>query len=155
LAVTIDPKLARKTIRKLHDSAVPVVSLTELQNVAQTVSSLNLEISDKAYIPSNGHGFLSLEKNMGVSRFLPILTSRDMIVYYQICGDIGDKVLVRQDGVFGGWHSVPTSQQVSNLALVAKDENAANLQTGHIFPRAFRAVCGSKSSSHLPTSFAH
>ena len=109
MSLTIQPRLTRKVLSKLKDSAVPIATVDDVKRASDLASELMSEIGSYAYIPGVGHGYLGILKHFGVTRFVPILSVRDMVVYYQLCSDIGDVVLKRVPGVYGAWHSVPTS----------------------------------------------
>ncbi len=111
---------------------MPIVTSDHMRTLKTEVDQLNERVKKNSYMPEIGHGFLGLQKGHGVTRFLPILTKEDMAVYYQLCGQIGDAVLKKRDGVYGGWHSVPISQRTKSLAGHKKaEENAAAFQQNY------------------------
>lgn len=80
-------RFTRKILKKLHDSSVPIVSKDQL--VKSEVDKEILEIKDQfrlsQYLADTNHGFLGINKSHGVTRFIPIITSRDLLIYYYIC----------------------------------------------------------------------
>ncbi|WP_424942775.1 RNA-directed DNA polymerase [Aliiroseovarius crassostreae] len=129
----LEEKLVRRTWKKLRDGPIPVVAPDEMAGLPSFVSRTNERVRSHSYIPEIVHGFLGLQKGHGVTRFLPILTKEDLAVYYQICGVIGDKVLIRRDRIYGGWHSVPTSQQIPKLSDERRnEENASSFQQNYL-----------------------
>jgi Reverse transcriptase (RNA-dependent DNA polymerase). len=104
----VSKALSRRVWEKLNETAVPIVSDDDFRNLPDIVSALNRSIATNQYLPDNTLGYLGLNKRLGVSRFLPILNHTDTAVYYQLCGEIGDRTIKDIDGVFGGWRFVPT-----------------------------------------------
>lgn len=81
----------------------------DLLTAKEWVSAANERLKTRAYIPDIVHGYLGMEKRMGVTRFIPILTKEDMAIYYHICGIVGDRLLKDVGNIYGGWRSIPTS----------------------------------------------
>ena len=100
----------RKVWKRLRDSPVPVVDEDDYKNAELVASELNVAMRDHLYLPSTIHGYLGIQKGGGVTRFLPILTAKDMGVYYYLCYMLAPKILVKKKGVFGGWHVSPEVQ---------------------------------------------
>ncbi len=100
----------------LRDNQVPVVSRKDYDNIKNIIAKTNQDLKSKEYMPSTGFGYLGSEKAKGVTRFLPILSAVDTAIYYHICFVLSDIILKKRPRVFGGWHSVPKSQQVENEA---------------------------------------
>ncbi len=107
---------------KLKDSHVPIVDKSDIRSVSEWVGEINSELSNRSYIPSISHGNMEVEKSSGVMRFVPILTKEDMAVYYHLCGEIGDKVIVDEPDVFGGWRIVPKTARVTYDDREARSE---------------------------------
>ena len=93
-----------------------------------------MRIKNRSYVPDVVHGYLGLQKGTGVTRFLPILTKEDMAVYYHLCGRIGEQVLKHEQGIFGGWRSIPDSRNRSINQTSQQDELEAKAeQSGYFY----------------------
>ena len=125
-SVRVERSLARKIWKKLIDGPVPIADKKDLARIDDFIERINRSIGTKSYIPDIVLGYLGLQKGSGVTRFIPILSKEDMAVYYQLCGQIGDAVLTRRDGIFGGWHSVPTTHKVNSMSKHRREEEEAN-----------------------------
>jgi hypothetical protein len=128
----LEPNLTRDVWAKLKNGQVPVVSSSDISNVAQFVDNYNQRLRSRSYIPEVVHGYLGVQKGNGVTRFLPILSKEDMAVYYHLCGHIGARVLKKKPGIYGGWRSIPAgSQQNPSSGQQQADERAAVFQNGY------------------------
>lgn len=102
-------KNARAVWRQLRDSEVPIVSIDDYKNIDETREKLIHDIESNQYMPSIGHGYLGYPKNMGCTRFVPILSKEDMMVYYLLVLSLQNFLVNKIPGVYGGWRSVPDS----------------------------------------------
>ncbi|MEP2971737.1 MAG: RNA-directed DNA polymerase [Hyphomicrobiales bacterium] len=129
--------LAQKVWDKLNTSAVPIVDANAFSNMPTIIDDLNDRIKSNQYLPDNVHGFLGLSKSLGVSRFIPIINHTDMAVYYQLCGEIGDRVIENMDGVFGGWQVVPTPASRASLGNLPRKDQVTLLYDHEYFSETF------------------
>lgn len=130
--VQISKGLTRKVWQKLETSLVPIVSKDHLLKLDAEVDDLNFKIRSNSYMPGTGHGYFGVEKRLGVTRFLPILSRTDMAVYYQLCGELGDLVLIDRPGIYGGWQVVPQLKGTENLDRISRNEViSARYQQGY------------------------
>ncbi|QEU08960.1 hypothetical protein [Paracoccus yeei] len=93
----------RKVWRHLADGEIPICSESDIRDAWRWVEDINKKIKTHSYVPEVVHGYMGIEKNSGVTRFIPILSKEDMAVYYHLCGVIGDAVIRDKDRIFGGW----------------------------------------------------
>ena len=113
---------------------MPLIEASDFGNIREFISDYNKRLNDHSYVPEVVHGYLGIQKGNGVTRFLPILTKEDMAVYYHLCGYIGDKVLKKEDGIFGGWRSIPVTTGNSKKIGGKNDEEEARAsQVGYFF----------------------
>ena len=105
----ITAKNVRRMRGKLESSLVPItLDAPKSQNEYERhASALNAAIATKDYMPSNGHGYLGYPKKDGCTRFVPIMTVADTIVYYSIVWALEDSLIEPMDGVYGAWHTKP------------------------------------------------
>lgn len=103
----LDGPFLRKVWKKLRDSSVPIVSPEDYVNANSIADELTKSIEDHLFLPSTIHGYLGIQKGGGVTRFLPVLTSRDMGVYYHLCYSLAPQILINQKGIYGAWHKQP------------------------------------------------
>lgn len=103
----LDDIFLKKVWQRLRDSSVPIVSQDDYKNRGVIAKKLAALISDHTYLPSTIHGYLGIQKGGGVTRFLPILTAKDMGVYYYLCYSLAPEILVKKKGIFGAWHMKP------------------------------------------------
>jgi hypothetical protein len=103
----ITPKNARPIWRKLKDSIVPIVDREMLKNIDNRINQLRSDIKQNKYIPSIGHGYLGYVKAAGCTRFVPVLSAEDMVVYYMLVLSLQDYLIEDIDGVYGAYRSVP------------------------------------------------
>lgn len=128
----VSKELTRKVWEHLQSSLVPIVTAADLVDLSTQVDTLNRAIRSNAYMPSIGHGYFGVEKKLGVTRFLPILNKLDMAVYYQLCGELGDIVLVNRPDIYGGWQVVPQPNSVQALEITSRKEIiSARYQQGY------------------------
>ena len=120
--VQVSKGLTRKVWEHLETSLVPIVSRQNLADLDGEIDKLNHKIRTNAYMPGTGHGYFGVEKNLGVTRFLPILSRTDMAVYYQLCGELGDLALINQPDIYGGWQVVPQPDGIQNLNRASRAE---------------------------------
>lgn len=104
----ITTELTRKVWQQLRKGDVPGVGRYEESGLVDWVESINKELSIHSYMPSVVHGYLGIEKNLGVTRFIPLLTKEDMSIYYHICGALGSSVIRDVPNIYGGWRSIPS-----------------------------------------------
>lgn len=130
--VKVSKGLTRKVWQQLATSLVPIVSKDELLRLDADIDYLNSEIRSNSYMPGTGHGYFGVEKRLGVTRFLPILSRIDMAVYYQLCGELGDLVLINRADIYGGWQVVPQPGGTEDLDRNSRNEViAARYQQGY------------------------
>lgn len=130
--VQISKGLTRKVWQQLETSLVPIVSKDNLLKLDIEVDDLNAKIRSNSYMPGTGHGYFGVEKRLGVTRFLPILSRTDMAVYYQLCGELGDLVLIDRADIYGGWQVVPQSEGTKDLDRISRNEViSARYQQGY------------------------
>ncbi len=128
----ISKGLTRKVWEHLQSSLVPIVAGADLLNLDSQVDELNRALRSNDYMPGTGHGYFGVEKRVGVTRFLPILSRIDMAVYYQLCGELGDIVLVNRPDIYGGWQVVPQPEASAELGRNSKKEIiSARYQQGY------------------------
>ena len=132
--------LTQKVWDKLNETAVPIVDSNALKELPSIVDSLNSRIKSNQYLPDNVHGYLGLNKGFGVSRFLPIINHIDMAVYYQLCGEIGDRVIEDIDGVFGGWQVVPTPASRAYIKTLPRKKQVDLLYEHEYFSETFSSA---------------
>lgn len=123
----IGARLTRKVWRQLADGEVPVARRFDLLRVDRWVQEVNRQLKQHSYLPSVVHGYLGIEKNFGVTRFIPIISKEDMAVYYHLCGEIGDLVIRDVPNIYGGWRAIPTAPNVSALSRIRRQGNLARL----------------------------
>jgi len=104
---TLDGVFLRKVWRRLRDSQVPIVSRELYRDADNVANDLSRSIDEHLFLPSTIHGYLGIQKGGGVTRFLPILTAKDMGVYYYLCYRLAPKLLEKRRGIFGAWHMQP------------------------------------------------
>ena len=107
MAKPLDGPFLKKVWERLRDSSVPVVAESDYKARAVIASELNAQIEQHIFLPSTIHGYSGIQKGNGVTRFLPILSSRDMGVYYYLCFTLAPKILIRRKGIFGAWYRQP------------------------------------------------
>jgi hypothetical protein len=130
--VQISKGLTRKVWQQLETSLVPIVSKEDLLKLDTDIDDLNSNIRSNSYMPGTGHGYFGVEKRLGVTRFLPILSRIDMAVYYQLCGELGDLVLINRADIYGGWQVVPQPEGTEDLDRNSRNEViAARYQQGY------------------------
>jgi hypothetical protein len=130
--VQISKGLTRKVWEKLETSLVPIVSKDQLLKLEDEIDELNFKIQSNSYMPGTGHGYFGVEKRLGVTRFLPILSRTDMAVYYQLCGELGDLVLINRADIYGGWQVVPQTVGLDDLDRNSRNEViSARYQQGY------------------------
>ncbi|MBU3034251.1 RNA-directed DNA polymerase [Tritonibacter mobilis] len=130
--VQIAKGLTRKVWQQLEKSIVPIVSQDHLIKLDAEIDDLNFKIRNNSYMPGTGHGYLGVEKRLGVTRFLPILSRDDLAVYYQLCGELGDLVLIEREDIYGGWQVVPQPKSTNDLGRSSRNEViAARYQQGY------------------------
>lgn len=108
--------------------------------LAKIVAQVNTDLRTQAYLPSIGHGFLGIQKGHGVTRFVPILSDIDMAVYYHICFELSESILIKRPTIFGGWHSVPKSQKAGETLFSDSEESAASSSLQDYFSDPFSSV---------------
>ena len=123
-------QLARRVYKELFDGPLPVVSSTDRSRLRKIVDRLDGDLQTRNYMPSVIHGYFGVEKSYGVTRFLPILTGEDLLVYYHLCRTVADGVLLTRPGIFGGWRSVPKSQSIEEIRKFLQEEGLAELSAG-------------------------
>ena len=133
----LERHLTRKVWSKLRDGPVPIVAQEDINNISVFLDEYNAKLRNRDYVPGVGHGYLGLQKGSGVTRFLPVLSKEDMAVYYHLCGKIGDQVLVNKTGIFGGWRSIPTSKNLSDLATNRRFEDEAAVFQNNYYINSF------------------
>lgn len=121
--LNISTSLTRKVWRQLSRSQVPIVNPAHMSGIFSWCKEINSQIRTHSYVPGIGHGYLGVEKNRGVTRFIPILSKEDIAVYYQICGELGDAVIRDVSGIYGGWRAIPTPRNTARLAQTRRSEN--------------------------------
>nr|WP_320143396.1 RNA-directed DNA polymerase [uncultured Cohaesibacter sp.] len=132
--------LTQKVWDKLNDTAVPIVKNDDFKHLGEIIDDLNSRIKSNQYFPDNVHGYLGVGKKLGVTRFIPIITHIDMALYYQLCGEIGDRVVENIDGVFGGWQVVPTPATRAYIDKLSKDEKVSLLYSQEYFSETFSSA---------------
>ena len=63
-------------------SKVPVVDKYEKKQLAEVLLKLKKSIKTNKYLPDVPIGYLGMPKGVGVTRFIPIITAEDLLVYY-------------------------------------------------------------------------
>lgn len=124
----VTESLTAKVWSHLSNSDVPGCGSLDQAHMEDWVKEINNEIYIHSYIPSVVHGYLGIEKNFGVTRFIPIITKEDMAVYYHICGEIGERVIKDVENIYGGWRSIPTSSGQDSTDI---EEEAALFQENY------------------------
>jgi hypothetical protein len=153
--VQVSKGLTRKVWQQLEKSLVPIVSKDQLLTLEAEVDDLNFKIRSNSYMPGTGHGYFGVEKRLGVTRFLPILSRADMAVYYQLCGELGDLVLIDRADIYGGWQVVPQPEGTEDLDRSSRMEIvAARYQQGYFQDTLSNAAWfqGFKSFTQLITT---
>lgn len=145
----IDLRLARRVYKELFEGPLPVVSTSDRTGLKDIVDRLDTDLQTRNYMPSVIHGYYGVEKSHGVTRFLPILTGEDMLVYYHLCRTVAEGVLLTRPGIFGGWRSVPKSQSIGEIRRFLEEEGLAELSAGSYL----RAKLGSSVWWHEFRSF--
>lgn len=130
MTANLDGVFLRKVWKRLRDSFAPIVPPDTYKDADGIANELSNAIDEHLFLPSTIHGYIGIQKGGGVTRFLPILTAKDMGVYYYLCYRLAPKILKKQTGIFGAWHMKPP---VSD----EQEEEAA----------AFGASCASKPFS--------
>ncbi len=105
----ITKKNSRPIWKKLKSSIVPIVTLSELNEIDKFIDKINRDLNNNNYVPNIGHGYLGFPKENGCTRFVPILTKEDMVVYYLLVLSLQDYLVHDLPGVYGAWRSVPTN----------------------------------------------
>jgi len=130
--IKISKGLTQKVWHHLETSLVPIVTSDHMTGLSDEIDILNSSIRSNSYMPGTGHGYLGVEKKFGVTRFLPILSRADMAVYYQLCGELGDLVLVDRPDIYGGWQVVPQPDSTKDLSRSTRNEIiSARYQQGY------------------------
>ena len=88
---------------------VPILTDDEISEIPHFVKDYTSRLRSRSYVPDVVHGYLGVQKGIGVTRFLPILSKEDMAVYYHLCTLIGGEVIVHKDRIFGGWRAITTT----------------------------------------------
>nr|WP_015061584.1 RNA-directed DNA polymerase [Paracoccus marcusii]AFJ97311.1 putative retron type reverse transcriptase [Paracoccus marcusii] len=132
--------LAQKVWDQLNKTAVPIVEAQDFFNLKETIGNLNDRISTNQYFPDNVHGYFGINKRYGVTRFIPIINHTDMALYYQVCGEIGDRVIKNKEGIFGGWRVVPTPATLGNLNGLSREEQVELLYENEYFSETFSSA---------------
>lgn len=125
----ITAKNVRRMRAKLEGSTVPISLGTpkSQQEYVSLSNQLNEAVASNNYMPSNGHGYLGYPKKDGCTRFVPILTTIDTIIYYSIVWALEDDLIQPMDGVFGAWHTKPEKIVLGNNVGVGDiDEYSSN-----------------------------
>lgn len=97
----IDLRLARRVYKELFEGPLPVVSTSDRTGLKDIVDRLDTDLQTRNYMPSVIHGYYGVEKSHGVTRFLPILTGEDMLVYYHLCRTVAEGVLLHAQEYLG------------------------------------------------------
>ncbi|WP_157948979.1 RNA-directed DNA polymerase [Neorhizobium huautlense] len=108
-----------------------------MSEIPNWVSQINKDIHNHSYLPNIVHGYLGVEKHLGVTRFIPVLTKEDLAVFYQLCGEIGDAVIENLPGVYGGWRSIPTPANLPQLIANRRIESIATLYQQNYYSSTF------------------
>jgi hypothetical protein len=116
----LDGIFLRKVWKRLRDSQVPIVSPELYARSEPVAAELSRSIDEHLFLPSTIHGYLGIQKGRGVTRFLPILTAKDMGVYYYLCYRLAPKILEKRAGVFGAWHMRPRISSTQEEELEAE-----------------------------------
>ncbi|WP_198021838.1 RNA-directed DNA polymerase [Paracoccus sp. J39] len=130
----------RKVWRHLADGEIPICSESDIRDAWRWVEDINRKIKTRSYVPEVVHGYMGIEKNSGVTRFIPIISKEDMAVYYHLCGAIGDAVIRDKDRMFGGWRAIPTGQNLRTLARIRPDEAEALLFEQNYYAMPFSSA---------------
>lgn len=110
----ITEKNARPIWKKLKDSIVPIVDDGMLKAIGLSIDNLRSDIKSNKYIPSIGHGYLGYVKQSGCTRFVPILSAEDMVVYYLLVLSLQDYLVKDYEGVYGAYRTVPKGAKKKN-----------------------------------------
>ncbi len=86
---------------------MPVVTDRNYAQIPQFRLSLIKQVATNAYVPSIGHGYLGFPKSNGCTRFVPVLTKKDLAVYYIISLSLQDALSHDLPNIFGGWRRSP------------------------------------------------
>jgi len=118
-ATPVTAKNVQRMRSKLRRSAVPVEIPNELsvltnQEIADRINSM---LQHSEYFPANNHGYLGHPKKDGCTRFVPVLTAIDTILYYSLVWQLEEKIIIPTEGVFGAWHTKP--EKVTKLEAAA------------------------------------
>jgi len=108
----VEKRLKRK-LRKLNTQIntglVPLVQSSNYSSVLEEVSFLDSQIRNRKYSPEIPVGYLGLEKNGGVTRFIPILSRSDTLVYFATTYRLEKHLFKKVIGVQGAYQNLPNS----------------------------------------------
>lgn len=138
--IIISPRLTRKVWKKLAESNAPVSRYSDLKNSINFSAEYTDLLNSNSYFPQVPYGYIGLEKNLGVTRFIPILKKEDMAVYYQLCAEIGDQVIENIDGIYGGWKFVKTPGSLRELSQELKLEEISKAYHQGYFSETFSSA---------------
>lgn len=91
----------------LYNSHIPIVTIEQKPNLDIVLENLRIRINSQDYLPSVPHGYLGVPKGNGVTRFLPVLTKEDLLVYYSMTLSLEDFLIQNVEGIFGAYQVVP------------------------------------------------
>ncbi|WIV49968.1 RNA-directed DNA polymerase [Marivivens sp. LCG002] len=135
--IFLGAQLTYQVWEELKSGRVPLLSDEDLSSIPQFVEAYTARLRSRSYLPDVAHGYLGVEKGVGVTRFLPILSKEDMAIYYHLCTLIGEKVIIKRERIFGGWRAITTSGMPNNSEEAEREAKA--FQQGY-FSGAFSNV---------------
>ena len=121
---------ARSIWRKLKDSTVPIVNIDDLKNLKANLIALRKSLRDNRYFPDIAHGYLGYEKAAGCTRFVPILTKEDILIYYVLVLSLEDFLVTNRPGIYGAWRVVPKKSQKSEQLQSSKRRSECRRRFG-------------------------
>lgn len=110
----LEPEKQNKLWKKLRDeSLVPVVTKEDYKNRQVILKKLQKDIEKHDYFPKLLHGYLGMCKQLGSTRFVPVMQKEDFAVYYA-CTSALQEYLLNDDieGVFGGWRMTSSRKKL-------------------------------------------
>jgi len=100
------PKKLNALNYQLRKGLVPLPAADNVK-LANELSVIQSDLNSRRYTPSPPVGYLGVEKRLGVTRFVPVLSRRDNLVYYWTVLSLERYFLEKFVGVHGAYQQVP------------------------------------------------
>jgi len=124
--------------KAIVSSRVPLVTKYDIQELNVVLQDLRTSISSNKYLPAVPLGYLGIPKGVGVTRFIPIISKEDLLVYYSLTLAMQDFLIEDIPNVFGAYRVIPKKAQknkgkFTQIKAIKSPDEITNFDWGYSF----------------------